>query len=314
MTTTPDPKIHCLFEPGTDVRVYYNKYTNEHPTKSCKVYKVTTRGKIYYDSGVLGSTDIDDIEDINYVYGEIVDVVPYMTYHLGDTTTGYDNVNGGVVIVGRGSFSPANSPCSDIGGSNFRVRNIFSTSYGVLIGKESDSAEALFWEHETTIVEVPTYEEIESINETDLDSSDYDNAGEVILLNNNSAAILDEDGEQWNSYFGIEGFYEGGVYKLQPEESINVNTIVPLLSGIEVKGSFELPSMPENCIEIWRYIQGAPLPTRMKVKRLCSDEGCPPPEYTVDCEPCFPPGLIEVKCGDFICCYNKQGEAVKQCP
>lgn len=99
----------------------------------------------------------------------------------------------------------------------------------------------------------------------------------------------------------------------QNEQSIDINTIVPLLSGIEVKGSVESPSIPDHCIEIWRYIQGVP-PTQMKVKRLCSGEGCPPPKYTVNCEPCCPPGLIEVECGNSICCYNKQGEAVKQCP
>ena len=99
----------------------------------------------------------------------------------------------------------------------------------------------------------------------------------------------------------------------QNEQSIDINTIVPLLSGIEVKGSVESPIIPDHCIEIWRYIQGVP-PTQMKVKRLCSGEGCPPPKYTVNCEPCCPPGLIEVECGNSICCYNKQGEAVKQCP
>ena len=276
MTETPETKIHCLFEPGTDVRFNYERYGKEEGkvdsilTEKCKLYDFTSIMSVTAHDGNSVITFEETVTQ--RLYGSI-EVLGNITTNI--EYTGFDQRNSGGVgfnieVLCRGRLGYyGDNPCGDIQRNDQGVgKNIFhDSSYG---------------------------DDYPTINSTTYTISDAE-TGETVAEG------------------GADKETTGKVCKLQPEQSIDINTIVPLLSGIEVKGSVELPTMPENCIEIWRYIQGVP-PTQMKVKRLCSEEGCPPPEYTVDCEPCCPPGLIEVECGDSICCYNKQGEAVKQCP
>lgn len=52
------------------------------------------------------------------------------------------------------------------------------------------------------------------------------------------------------------------------------------------------------------------------IAQICSDPGCPPPEYNVvcdcECESC-PDGSCPVECGDHICCYDiTTGKAIKE--
>ncbi len=83
---------------------------------------------------------------------------------------------------------------------------------------------------------------------------------------------------------------------------------------------FKVP-IPRNCLNIYiTNIQASiiPLPDIYPdytfVAQICSDIGCPPPEYQVicdcECEPC-PDGTCPVDCGDHICCYEASGVAVK---
>ena len=50
------------------------------------------------------------------------------------------------------------------------------------------------------------------------------------------------------------------------------------------------------------------------IQQICSAPGCPAPEYQVicdcECESC-PDGTCPVDCGDYICCYEASGVAVK---
>ncbi len=83
---------------------------------------------------------------------------------------------------------------------------------------------------------------------------------------------------------------------------------------------FTVP-IPSNCLNIYiTNIQASiiPLPDIYPdytfVAQICSDIGCPPPEYQVicdcECESC-PDGTCPVDCGAHICCYEASGVAVK---
>lgn len=292
MTTTPDPKIHCLFEPGTDVRFNYERYEKEKDevdaisTEKCQLYTLDTYLTVTTVDGEDDGEPLTSSHDISwtqYVYGviEILDVYIYYNYY------GFDENDRGTVALNLDLNCRGRVKSYQIDDSN-------SSEYC------GDQTQLIFGVG------------AEFSHNSEIGIKYFD--AEYPMTSNSKFVFRNYDTGELVAEGGVERKTTGKVCKLQPEQSIDINTIVPLLSGIEVKGSVEFPSMPENCIEIWRYIQGAPLPTQMKVKQLCSEEGCPPPKYTVDCEPCCPSGLIEVKCGDSVCCYNKQGEAVKQCP
>ena len=372
MTTTPDPKIHCLFKPGTKVRFNYKqmkknaisyKYPGEgwqtiHASREDSTLDYTTE---YVDARVgidLYKVDIEiAVNGRSYPAGHSLKgtpcdgaplelfLYPYFVWGEIDTSAedGDDLNNGADLVRGFG--------CNDEDWSFVRGE-VFILCRGMLTAShnktELTSADLDVIRNKTTD-ELRIREEKELLSSEEEDEHEPNRQGTDLTVSvNGSGGVVQPNGKQsWNSK--LQGISYYNTYSVkdgtteckftvtedgetifertekecpeiesecteQDEQSIDINTIVPLLSGIEVKGSVEFPSMPENCIEIWRYIQGAPLPTQMKVKQLCSEEGCPPPKYTVDCEPCCPSGLIEVKCGDSVCCYNKQGEAVKQCP
>lgn len=52
----------------------------------------------------------------------------------------------------------------------------------------------------------------------------------------------------------------------------------------------------------------------IKIKSLCSDVGCPRPEIKVACDPTLCPDGTCCECidGDYKCCYNSQGIAIKR--
>ncbi len=86
---------------------------------------------------------------------------------------------------------------------------------------------------------------------------------------------------------------------------------------------FTVP-IPRNCLNIYiTNLQPSiiPLPDIYPdytfVAQICSDIGCPPPEYQVicdcECESC-PDGTCPVDCGDHICCYEPSGVAIKSIP
>jgi hypothetical protein len=354
MTETPDTKIHCLFEPGTDVRFNYK------PIKKAITYKYPGEGwATIYPSGEDSTLDYTT-EDVSGWYREDL-----------------YRVDVEIAINGR-SFSESSrlydTPCNDA------PLRLYTYSFFVWGELDTSAEDGNDLNNGSDLVlgtspyecsrgdEVGGYVGIlckgilySGLNLTELPEEGRDNisyaspsdekelVSTFIIIDNGEPGLMQRSDAPERYKSSLLGVSYYSTYSLkddttdckftvtengktifertekecpeikyvcteQDEQSIDINTIVPLLSGIEVKGSVEFPSMPDNCIEIWRYIQGAPLPTQMKVKRLCSEEGCPPPKYTVNCEPCCPSGLIEVKCGDSICCYNKQGEAVKQCP
>ena len=88
---------------------------------------------------------------------------------------------------------------------------------------------------------------------------------------------------------------------------------------------FTVP-IPPNCLNIYKTdLQPSiiPLPDIYPdytfVAQICSDVGCPPPEYEVicgcdSCEFC-PPGTCPVLCQGVICCHEKTtGKAIKSIP
>ena len=98
--------------------------------------------------------------------------------------------------------------------------------------------------------------------------------------------------------------------------------------GIEVvnfaRDTIFTVSIPSNCLNIYvTNLQPSiiPLPDVYSdyifVAQICSNIGCPPPEYNVicdcECESC-PDGTCPVECGAHICCYEASGVAVKSIP
>ncbi|MEM6613297.1 MAG: hypothetical protein AAF652_13775, partial [Cyanobacteria bacterium P01_C01_bin.72] len=87
--------------------------------------------------------------------------------------------------------------------------------------------------------------------------------------------------------------------------------------------------LPTECLNIYKTFTAAPpfpnntVPTAAIfnpyefVAQICSDVGCPPPEYTVVCrcgEEC-PAGTCAVFCGDHVCCHDPNtGNSVYQIP
>jgi hypothetical protein len=86
--------------------------------------------------------------------------------------------------------------------------------------------------------------------------------------------------------------------------------------------------IPDNCLNV--YLNGVtalipppvlPVPyvagNYRFIGQICSDEGCPPPNYQVicdcDCKDC-PPNTCAVFCGDVVCCYDSEGKAVETIP
>lgn len=95
--------------------------------------------------------------------------------------------------------------------------------------------------------------------------------------------------------------------------------------GVSIDGRLDPPvgyhNIPDSCLNI--YVIAINLfnnnssgnyysnPLRF-VRQICSDFGCPPPEFNVICsesQEC-PSGTCAVKCNGHICCYDKNGIAV----
>ncbi len=102
------------------------------------------------------------------------------------------------------------------------------------------------------------------------------------------------------------------------------------LEGIEVvnfaRDTLFTVAIPPHCLNIYKTsLQPSiiPLPDIYPdyefVAQICSDVGCPPPEYQVicgcdSCEFC-PPGTCPVLCHGVICCHEKTtGKAIKSIP
>lgn len=373
MTTTPDPKIHCLFTPGTKVRFNYKRTTNneinyKYPGESWQTIRASEEDSTldytteYVDARVgidLYRVDLEiAVNGRSYPAGHSLKGTPcdgaplrrypYPYFVWGEINAsaedGNDLNNGADLVQGFGCNAE---------GWRFVEGEVFILCRGILTaGHEKTELTS----SELDVIRNETTDGLGIREEKELLSSEEEDPDEPLgqrtrpkttltLTVGGSGGVVQPEGKQsWNSKLQGISYYntysvkdgtteckftvtENGetIFKRtekecpeveiecmeQNEESIDINTVIPLLSGIEVKGS-EVPVIPDHCIEIWRYIQGVP-PTQMKVKRLCSGKGCPPPKYTVKCNPCCPPGLIEVECGDSICCYNNQGEAVKQC-
>ena len=103
---------------------------------------------------------------------------------------------------------------------------------------------------------------------------------------------------------------------------------VGLLPLIEGEGAVFQDPIPDECLNIYNNLttsivplfdNGLGTPTSAIqasynfISQICSAPGCPPPQYNVicDCDELCPPNTCEKICGDYICCYDKNGISQK---
>lgn len=100
------------------------------------------------------------------------------------------------------------------------------------------------------------------------------------------------------------------------EQFLNPNQInIALGLEIGVLENIEIPFLGlESQINFWQPVPGFD----QIIKTLESPPGCPPPLVKLECcpetgcrEEC-PPGTCEVECGNYICCYDKNGKSIKR--
>lgn len=108
-------------------------------------------------------------------------------------------------------------------------------------------------------------------------------------------------------------FQRGCVIAVPNDNKVDIifvlETLVPITLSINPFPSLEYILINE---EFWAPSPAPPL----FIFSIESPAGCPPPLVKLECcpetgcEEC-PPGTCEVQCGNFICCYDKNGKAVK---
>lgn len=86
-------------------------------------------------------------------------------------------------------------------------------------------------------------------------------------------------------------------------------------------------NIPDECLNVYVNEIYLPVPPDFPegarptngfgfIAQICSDPGCPPPEYEVicDCTKRCPSGTCAKRCGGFICCYGSDGISRQQIP
>ena len=86
----------------------------------------------------------------------------------------------------------------------------------------------------------------------------------------------------------------------------------------------EVENLPSECVNVYNVIPYIPIGISIYnsnlgaiyefVSQYCSVKDCPPPEVSeIDLDTCgqCPPDTCSVDCGNHICCYDRQGKAIK---
>jgi hypothetical protein len=114
---------------------------------------------------------------------------------------------------------------------------------------------------------------------------------------------------------------EGGTGTSEIAEQIQFYLNSILLGGSELAQTIAnlgadfvediIDGQPDSCILLWKFNIND-FPYFHYLGQYCSNESCPQPQYTIDCQNCgCPPDTCEVTCGDKTCCYDKNGKAVE---